>query len=103
MSVDGVAEALEAMADDGVRERIAAGEDAEVSGFSLTADEREMVIAAAGDYPEVEGFQFRRASAGQINVGPMVRDTAMNVSPFSAAVFYVGNGSRLNRVINEPH
>ena len=103
MTVEAVAQALEAMADDEVRERLAAGDDAEISGFELTGDERDMVIAAAADYPEVEGFQFRRKSAHQITVGQPAPNFRSNLSPFSVATFYVGNNANLNHVIIEPH
>jgi len=102
VSVEAVAEALEAMDDDDLRGRLAAGDEAAVSGFELTPDEREIVIAAAGDYPEVEGFQFRRQSAHQIRVGG-APTFEKKLSPFSAAVFYVGNNASLTRFINEPH
>jgi len=103
MTVDAVAQALEAMGDEKVRESLAAGDEAAVSGFDLTSDERAMVIAAAGDYPEVEGFQFRRQATHQLTVGPSAPNVEMKLSPFSAAAVYVGFNAHLTHIINEPH
>jgi hypothetical protein len=42
--------------DDGVRERLAAGDFGAVDGLDLSAEEQTLVQDAAGDMPEVSGF-----------------------------------------------
>lgn len=52
-----VRQALVAMdADEGVRERLAAGDFGAVDGLELSAEERMLVQDAAGDMPDVSGF-----------------------------------------------
>jgi hypothetical protein len=53
-----VRSALEAMGDDEVRERMAAGDFSDVGGLDLTDHERQLVQDAAADYPEVAGFDM---------------------------------------------
>lgn len=63
MAVDGVALALVAMKDDAVRERVRSGElEALGDVGELTDEEQELVVEAAQDDPEVEGFDMARAS-----------------------------------------
>jgi hypothetical protein len=58
MGKDDVRSALEAMDDDEVRSRLAAGDFAAVGGLELSDHERDLVQQAAADYPEVAGFAF---------------------------------------------
>jgi len=59
MSREAVGEALKALEDEDVRSRVADGDVAALSGVNdLSAEEAEMVIGAAIDYPEVSGFSF---------------------------------------------
>ena len=56
MAREDVGKALKAMDDDKLREQIAGGGLAGLEGLNLSDDEKEMVIGAAEDYPEVSGF-----------------------------------------------
>ena len=55
MTKEAVGHVLHAMDDNAIRERLAAGDFSDVE-YDLDAHEREMVEAAAADYPEVAGF-----------------------------------------------
>lgn len=58
MGREDVRAALERMDDDEVRERIEAGDLADLGDLSLDDAEQELVRGAAADYPEVVGFAF---------------------------------------------
>ncbi len=53
-----VRRALQAMDDEGVRQRLAAGDFSAVPGLALDEHEKDLVRGAAAEYPEVAGFSF---------------------------------------------
>ena len=57
MGKEELAQAVEKLADDDVRDAISAG-DFSGLGVELTEEEQAMVAAAAADFPEVAGFAF---------------------------------------------
>ena len=58
MSRDDVRQALQAMDDEDVRSRLAAGDFSDVGELELADHERMLVQDAAGEYPDVAGFAF---------------------------------------------
>ncbi len=57
MTKDATGQAIERMADDEeVRTAVAAGDTAALEDLELSEEERAMLVAAADDFPEVEGF-----------------------------------------------
>jgi hypothetical protein len=58
MGREDVEQALRAMDDDQIRQRLSQGEYEAVTGLDLTDEERTLVKDAAGDYPEVAGFAY---------------------------------------------
>jgi len=61
MAVDHVALALMRLQDSDVRARVGADDFSDLDD-ELTDDEREMLVAAADDDPEVEGFAFSESA-----------------------------------------
>ena len=81
-----VAMALEAMEDDEVRAALVAGDlSALGEGVELTAEERDMVVAAAADHPEVVGHGRYGIRAGQ---GTSIRVGQQGGSAFDVARIY---------------
>ena len=66
MSRESVGAALNLMADDAVCTAVAAGDLSPLGDLDLNDDERSVVIDAARDYPDVEGF-----GAGAFNYGAL--------------------------------
>lgn len=58
MTREAVGAALNAMADEEVRSKIAAGDLSVLDDDDLTDAEREILVGAAEDYPEVSGYSF---------------------------------------------
>jgi hypothetical protein len=58
MAAEDVGKGLEAMGDDAIREQVAGGDLSGLTDLELTDEEQEMLVGAAADYPEVEGFAF---------------------------------------------
>jgi|SRR5271165_3548627 len=64
MARENVGNALTQMADPEIRERVAAGDVAALGYLEFNEAERDVVIAAARDYPDVSGFEI-----GSLNFG----------------------------------
>lgn len=64
MSTEDVRRALKAIDEPEIRDRVASGDGSALDGFDLSPEERELVVDAAGDYPEVAGFSFDTFLAG---------------------------------------
>ena len=64
MARENVGNALGQMADPELREKVAAGDVAALGYLEFNEAERDVVIAAARDYPEVSGFNM-----GALNFG----------------------------------
>ena len=58
MGKDDVRTALQAIDDEAVRDRVAAGDFSDLNDVDLDADEAALMQAAAGDYPDVAGYAF---------------------------------------------
>jgi hypothetical protein len=80
MSTEDVRRALEAIDDAEVRGRVAGGDLSDLGDLSLDEAETALVRGAAGDYPEVAGFQF-----ATLGMQPVAIDAA---SPYGQAVVY---------------
>jgi hypothetical protein len=50
------ARVLDLMSDDGLRSNLAAEDFSDLAELTLTAEERQLLVAAAADYPETSGF-----------------------------------------------
>ena len=78
MAKQDVGKALEAMGDDAVRAKMANGDFSDVPELDLSAEEREILRDAAGDYPDVAGFAvdtFMGATGGGGGAGKVSFDT----------------------------
>ena len=58
MAAEDVGKGLEAMGDDGIREQVAGGDFSALSDLDLTEEEQGILVGAAADFPDVEGFAF---------------------------------------------
>jgi len=88
MAREDVGNALKAMDDDKVREQIAGG-GLEGLDFDLTDDERDLVIGAAEDYPEVTGFGTLPWQApGQQSISPQLVGQLQATGRFGKAAAY---------------
>jgi hypothetical protein len=67
MSAADLTRAIEALEDEAVRDRVSGGDLTDFAGLELTDGEIAQVEAAAGEYPEVVGFDFR---LGLLNLAP---------------------------------
>lgn len=94
MSREAVAQALEAMDDEGVRSSIEGGDLSALEGLDLADDEHQMVVDAAADYPDVSGFAavdyFRKAGgdAGKKYDAYLKLDGIKLTDKFNVAVKY---------------
>jgi len=67
MSREDVGTALNLMADDAICSSVAAGDLSVLGDLDFNDDERAVVIDAAKDYPDVEGFGASKFSYGALN------------------------------------
>lgn len=87
MTKDATGDALRRIADDEVREAVATGDTAALEDLDLTEEERAMVVAAADDFPEVEGFG---ASLKLGDIGGISSGLKWPAGPFNKAATYAG-------------
>lgn len=99
MGKEDVRRALEAMArDDGVRAAAERGELDDLGGEALTEQERALVVGAAREWPEVEGFAQPTVSTSdlgqklqfQLGLSP---DAMANLPNLQAAMNYCSSDS----------
>lgn len=86
MTKDATGQAIERMADDDeVRTAVAAGDTAALEDLELSEEERAMLVAAADDFPEVEGF------AAYLKVGDISGLKSLKIpNAFNKAATYAG-------------
>ena len=96
MARQDVGQGLEALGDDEVRSQVTAGDFSGLPDLDLTDEERELLVGAAEDYPEVAGFalnaylKLKGQKQGALPSGPAKLDAGFG--QFDIAVNYALGG-----------
>ena len=96
MARENVGIALNAMADPAICEQVAAGDLSGLGDLELNEKERDVLIGAANDYPDVSGFSFNFATLNFAAAPPAQLNFAQNGRFGEAAHYAFGKNAGPN-------